>query len=69
MNKYDWSNVPEEVQWIATDENGVWCEYTEKPILSRYGWSVSLGDHIHMIYQNGSPFTGNWRESLEERPK
>ena len=46
MSKYDWTNVPNEVNWIATDSNGVWCEYTREPKLSRYGWSVSNGDHI-----------------------
>ena len=46
MSKYDWSNVHEDVNWIATDSNGVWCEYTHKPELSGYGWSVSHGDHI-----------------------
>ena len=69
MSKYDWTNVPKEVEWIATDSNGVWCEYTHKPELSRYGWSVSHGDYIFKIYQSDSPFNGDWRDSLEERPK
>ena len=69
MSKYDWTNVPKEVEWIATDSNGVWCEYTREPKLSRYGWSVSHGDNIFKIYQGGSPFKGDWRDSLEERPK
>ena len=69
MSKYDWTNVPNEVEWIATDSNGVWCEYTHEPKLSRYGWSVDLGEHIFEIHQGGSPFKGDWRDSLEERPK
>ena len=69
MSKYDWTNVHEGVNWIATDSNGVWCEYTHKPELSGYGWSVSNGGHIFEIHQSGSPFNGDWRDSLEERPK
>ena len=61
MSKYDWTNVPNDVNWIATDSNGVWCEYTHKPELSEYGWSVSHGDHIFKIYQGSSTFKGNWR--------
>ena len=69
MSKYDWTNVHKEVNWIATDSNGVWCKYTHKPKLSRYGWSVSHGEHIFEIHQGGSHFKGDWRDSLEERPK
>lgn len=31
MNKYDWSNVPKEVRFIATDKDGVANGFTTKP--------------------------------------
>lgn len=64
--KYDWSNVPIWVKYIATDSNGNTNGYEEgiKPyiILDEIfvgGWYVSL---------NMNTSFDDWRESLEERP-
>ena len=31
MSKYDWSNVPKEVKFIATDKDGVANGFTKEP--------------------------------------
>lgn len=69
--KYDWSNVPKSVNWIATDDyrNMAWG-YINKPVLKsetfcttgKNEWPVS-------IHQFVNPYEGDWKDSLEERPK
>ena len=68
MNKYDWTNVPDEVKWIATDEDGVLCGYSSKPQKFSRTWNTHYtGNFVGHSFL--PPFKGNWRESLEERPK
>lgn len=66
MNKYDWSNVPKEVKWIATDFYGGILGFEEKPKIFKYaGWGHLGETPFHVIKQT---FKGNWQDSLEERP-
>lgn len=68
MNKYNWADVPLEVEWIATDSDGTTVCFSSQPrCRERFGiWTpvdplnVSLPDN---------QFSGNWKESLEKRPK
>lgn len=71
MHKYDWSDVPAEVNWIATDGySGIPWGYENKPIRKDEcfverdfdEWPVS----VHMIV---NPYKGDWTQSLEQRPK
>ena len=70
--KYDWSKVPKEVKWIATDADGVINGFYEKPnpnhqhnmwfeCLDCTGRAVCLGEWYHDI-------CAEWQDSLEERP-
>ena len=71
MSKYDWSNVPTEVNWIATDANGRKYGYIDDPEIMEFAncWhsfetSFPLG---YMGFDtNGCAV---WQDSLEERPK
>lgn len=68
MSKYDWSGVPKEVKFIATDSySGKAWGYLSKPRLGR----VSFIEHVSEfpIYVGVEPYKGNWQDSLEERPK
>ena len=38
--KYDWSTIPVEANWAATDENGLTCCYTTKPFMWGNEWLV-----------------------------
>lgn len=62
MSKYDWSNVPKEINWIATDSDGYAFGYEEKPYNGGYYWYALNPKHIKQQYH------GNWQDSLEERP-
>lgn len=64
--KYDWSNVPSHIMWIATDNNGFKSGFTDDPVCeSEYGfWDNGLPS----LPMHDSEFQGNWQDSLEERP-
>ena len=75
MSKYDWSNVPKEVKWIATDADGVVSGFSEKPYTHRGSLWLCHVDHPDSWVCNIEPFTyhvnndyPNWQDSLEERP-
>lgn len=69
MTKYDWSNVPKEVKWIATDEDGTVCHYIKKPVIEG---DCDYWTNITTSYFDDEVLTqsyqGNWQYSLEERP-
>lgn len=65
MNKYDWSNVPKEVRFIATDIQTNTAQGHEKtPVAGFDTWRSS--SRIWWLHLEG--FKGNWLDSLEERP-
>ena len=67
MSKYDWSNVPKEVQWIAMDgdtETWGYLSEPEKGFFSHY-----VNNEVYMHFIGYEVFKGDWRDSLEERPK
>lgn len=70
MTKYDWSNVPKEVKWIATDVDGITSGWKEKPKYKQiYGtWDRSDWSKANLGFIKVLAFRGNWQDSLEERP-
>lgn len=69
MSKYDWSGVPNYVQWIATDSNGLVFGYDEEPAQKEWGKFMHENDFIYFPYKNWiAPYQGDWRDSLERRP-
>ena len=71
--KYDWSGVPPQYKWLATDEDGEINAFTEQPILEQgldYWWNVKPSTFIQMPYCfiKSHNHKGNWQDSLEERP-
>ena len=71
-NKYDWSDVPKEVKWIATDEDmNSWGFVTssEPFIGGEDGDQWVSRSYSHSCKHIGfRVFKGNWKDSLEERP-
>lgn len=69
MSKYDWSNVPKEVNWIATDSDGWMSMHVLKPEpILNINW-IDSSANGYLETTEGSPFYGDWKDSLEERPK
>ena len=72
MSKYDWSNVPDEVQWIAMDQDGVLNGFYKKPeIVNCHNMWFELPSGMGDFIQVKPTVLGcfNWRESLEKRPE
>lgn len=70
MSKYDWTDVPKEVNWIATDSNGVVFGYSSMPEKKDFGKFMHTSDFLYFPHNGWMPaYHGDWRESLEERPK
>lgn len=70
MSKYDWSNVPMDVNWIATDSSGSVFGYDVKPEYKEWGKFIHRTDFLYFPHKKWiEPFKGDWRDSLEERPK
>ncbi|WP_335987177.1 hypothetical protein [Acinetobacter bereziniae] len=69
MTKYDWSNVPKEVKWIATDDNGLTFGYPNKPVKEMYFGEVRWNNEKYIpLFMGNVGYVGNWQDSLEERP-
>lgn len=67
MNKYDWSNVPKEVEYLAIDEGDEFAYgFSSKP--SIYHGDMWVGDVVNNVTDLCLTFDGNWRDSLEQRP-
>lgn len=68
--KYDWSAVPSQYNWLATNSNGFAIAHETKPILiDGFSDSWFMGGNYSVIhFPVKNPFKGNWKDSLEERP-
>jgi hypothetical protein len=65
-----WSDYPTWCKWVAMDFGGEWCGYESKPIKDVVYWNygdIGILITIHPDYYPRN-FTGDWTESLFERP-
>lgn len=62
--KYDWSDVPSDVLFIATTHNKKVIGFCGTPRLCNSCWDTNY----EYYYLNNQPFKGDWKDSLEERP-
>ena len=54
-------NIPDELNWIAQDESGVWWGYTVEPLRNDRGWYENeVGDYARL----GMSKPLNWADSL-----
>ena len=68
--KYDWSNVPDKIMWIATDSDYKNCTvwgYTLEPTNYTRFWDMESAGNYYKL--DIKPHKGNWKDSLERRPK
>jgi hypothetical protein len=67
---YDWSNVPDEIMWIATDsekEGGEVFAYETMPYISRFYMHWTSNDNGYRIHITPN-YPVEWQNSLERRP-
>lgn len=72
MTIYDWTDVPEDTKYIATDADGFahgW-EGEPAPYKKDLNWnSNKFGVTFFMLKPSSNPFNGDWKDSLEKRPE
>lgn len=69
-----WSKLPDEIKWVARDEDGRADGYSEKPRPSEDIHWTSMGVGVVLPYLSlcpsiYTPGTCDWRESLQQRPE
>jgi len=64
----NWSALPKWYQAVAQVSDGVWFAFRDKPERTVFGW-VGAGESILIPPDYAPHFTGDWRDSLVERPK
>jgi len=72
----DWSVMPAWAKWVAMDEDGHWCWFSERPSFVEGGvrWflnshKVSSRDFGLLPYDYLPTYTGDWKNSLVGRPE
>jgi len=68
--RYDWSNIPPEYDWAATDRGGAVYAYKNKPFCKypvNFWIRKDIGDMFRLCA--GQQITKGWRDSLEQRPE
>lgn len=69
MSKYDWSNIPKEVNWVSTTKDLVLNYHKFKPYYCEYtDWYISYSPFGCYMIGGESNFKGAVIDSLEERP-
>ncbi|HHP0322566.1 MULTISPECIES: hypothetical protein [Acinetobacter calcoaceticus/baumannii complex] len=69
QNKYDWALIPEHVNFMATDEDGMACGWLVEPHIVGNAWrNQSHLSAFFTLTKRQNPFRGDWKDSLEKRP-
>ena len=63
-----WDSVPPWLTWWAVDLDGEQFYYESKPIQHQSDWSGKVGSCLIVPKAHRIPYTGNWNESLRQRP-
>lgn len=78
MSKYDWSVIPDDINWFATDSDGVGWGYYKEPWLSKNPdadrWQSKEDDIAYFcISRKSNPVVKGsgwwWKNTLEGRPE
>lgn len=70
MSKYDRTNVPLEVKWLATDDGDKYAfGFRTKPVIGVACWLSNIDDVVNGITDLELTCKERWENSLEERPK
>ena len=64
MSKPDWKDAPEWAQWLAQDQDGLWCWFESEPAPRSKDWGC-VGRYKPAPRP---PVSKPWRDSLEPRP-
>ena len=63
-----WSMLPPWIHWLVVDLDGAWYCFTDKPRVLANFWH-NTGPKILIPPEYAPSFTGDWKDSLCERPQ
>ena len=58
----DQSLIPEDVKWVAQDDDGMWWGFSNKPSKDKHGWKTD--DAMHELLQSST--NDDWTSSLRK---
>lgn len=64
----NWAAMPAWAKWVAMDEDGHWWWFDKKPRELSTWWEEDGGYCGRIPVSHVPSFTGDWRDSLVERP-
>lgn len=68
MNIYNWSDIPAQYKWAATDSDGCSFAFKIKPKKFCGQWIAGKFYQIHYL-RTHNQINIDWEKSLEKRPK
>jgi len=68
-----WPLLPPWIKWLAMRDTGEWRGYTDKPVMKSAYWDGSVPDswkwYITIPKDYAPSYSGDWKDSLVERPE
>ncbi len=56
--------IPEEVEWVAQDDEGMWWGFSSKPFESEHGWKTEANEDMYQLLQASN--NEDWKQTLRK---
>ncbi len=60
----DKSLLPDDVKWVAQDNDGMWWGFSSKPSEEAHGWRAEASESMHQLLQASA--NDNWKNTLRK---
>ena len=60
----DQSLIPEDVKWVAQDDEGMWWGFSSKPSEDAHGWRAGVDEDMYELLQ--SSINNDWKHTLRK---
>ena len=60
----DQSLIPEDVKWVAQDDEGMWWGFSSKPSEDAHGWRAEADEDMYELLQ--SSINNDWKHTLRK---
>jgi len=60
----DQSLIPEDVKWVAQDDEGMWWGFSSKPSEDAHGWRAGADEDMYELLQ--SSINNDWKHTLRK---
>ena len=66
--EFNWADIPDEFNWLAMDQDGMWYVYPNRPYVVGLCW-LGKGYDLYDDYTPRPPKVDDWENSKMKRPK